>query len=175
VIADLLEEAHADLDVPRDVRAARVVPFGLSLRVESSIRAGVIASASDPLPVSGVVRQVAVEQPPSELGIAQPPVDAKLLGEMGRGHESRSIVHPAFSPQLTHAGVHDRHSTASLSPGCQRLRIVAPWLRRPWAVRACRQIGERIGHLVVEVTPSQLPQIRLGLGSTSRAVGKRQR
>src|SRR3954452_21475564 len=62
-------------DVAPDVVAAGVEALRLSQRIEDAVRPGVVAGARDPLPVPGVVGDIAVDQQVPEVSGAGAPVD----------------------------------------------------------------------------------------------------
>jgi hypothetical protein len=87
---------------------------------------------------------------------AGPPVDVEGLGEEGGDDQASPVGQKALIGELAHAGVHDRIAGPALLPRVETASRALPAAIALSVVvvgdvRPCRH------HLVVEVTPAELP------------------
>ena len=80
VVQPLIRERSDLGDPAAHVRAAGIEAFALCHRIEDAeIGCGVQAGAGDPLPVPGIVRDVAIDEAVPEPGLTLAPVDQQVL------------------------------------------------------------------------------------------------
>ena len=143
-----------------DEASLRVELALLQRRVEHpEVGGGVRAAASDPLPGDRVVRLVGVHQSVPEPRLAVPPGLQQVLGQEGRHHHPRPVVHPPGLPQLAHAGIHHVLAGATLLPGRQQVPVGAV---RKVSELPAQRCGVKI-RVVVGQVPAELAPVELAL------------
>ena len=122
----------------------------------------------DPLPVAGVVGDLAVAEQVPEMPGAPAPVEVEVLGQEGGDDHPRPVVHAPLAPQLAHRRVDDRVAGAPLLPGLEGAARARPAVAAGPVV-AARQ--GRVGgkHLVVEVAPAELAHVGAAAAAAQRA------
>src|SRR5918999_1522277 len=143
----------------RDV-SAYVVALGIEAgrlpqRVQYLAGPGVVAGAGNPLPVTGVVGDVAVGQPFVEMAQPIEPVDAEVPGQERCGDPAGAVVHEPLAVKLPYPGVDDRDAGHAVAPGVEGVGVPIPPLPAR-AIVLCGQGREGGGDLVVEVAPREL-------------------
>ena len=161
--------------VAAHVGAVGVEAPGLRRRVEDAVRARVDARAGDPLPVAGVVRDVAIDEQRGEVRRPEPPVDVQILRQERRREQPRAVVHEALARELPHPRVDDRVARAALLPGREALGVVRASGGRAAGSRVVDDLGARGEQLRVEVAPAELPHERLGALAAAGALAQLER
>ncbi len=157
-------------NVAADVLALWVQSLRLCDGVEDAVRARVNACSRYPLPVAGVVRDVAVDEQLEEKLRSSPPIDPERLRQERRDEQAPAVVHPPLGAKLPHRCIDNRVTGSSVSPGRQRVFVVDPIAVAAVRVVDCR-VWIRVQQLQVEIAPAELPNEGLG----DRALGARPR
>src|SRR4029453_17095032 len=82
-------------------------------RVEDAVRARVDASSRYPLPVAGVVCDVAVDEQLEEDLRSLPPMDSQRLCQERRDEQAAAVARPPFDVKLPHRCIDDRVAARS--------------------------------------------------------------
>ena len=142
----------------RDVGPVGVEPPLVQGRVEDAeVGRGVDADAGGPLPVAGVLREVAADEVLAEPALPAPPVDVQRLGQEAGAQHAHAVRQVAGLGQLAHAGIDQRVPGLAARPGLV-VRVAAGPLERGVA-RVDRSLGEvrvMVQDVLVEVAPEQL-------------------
>ena len=149
-------------------QAAHVVAVGIEAtrlreRIEhTEVRRGVGPGAGDPLPIAGVLRDVAVDEEVAEVPFTDPPVGQQVFHEERGGDQPEAVGHPAGVGELAHGGVDDRVAGAALFPGLHLGRVGTP---RDCVVLRLLRVVDEVGALGEEVrvpvSPGKLTGERL--------------
>ena len=129
----------------------------LGNRIEDAeIGCGIHAGPGHPLPPECIVGNVGVDERMHEPRGALAPMDAHVLGQP-RGHDhAHAVVHPSLMPQLSHAGIHQRHAGPAAPPRVQPDGIFAPFERIETRIEvpgdAVRPVMQ---HVMREFAPAQ--------------------
>lgn len=100
------------------VGAVGIELAGLQLRVKDAEEwRGVIAAASDPLPIEGIGGRIGVDKRVPEPLFAVALVDAEVLRQKGAHHHAHAVMHVTGMPELAHSGVDKRDAGLARVPG----------------------------------------------------------
>ncbi len=142
----------------------RYSPSGSNLRLcsdrveDPEVGSCVGAGAGDPLPITDVLGDVAVDEERPEVPLTFAPVDEEILDEERCRDHADTVVHPPFGEELSHAGIDDGITGPALSPRGEPLRVVPPADAGKLAAdRLRRRRGKGNEGVGVEVAPRQLP------------------
>lgn len=94
---------------------------------DAEIRLRVHASAGSKSPPTVVGRKVAVYQMLHEEPLASTPVDHQVLGQKGRDHHARAIMHPGTVLQLSHGSIDNGEPGLAVAPSLEVIRIILPF------------------------------------------------
>jgi hypothetical protein len=92
----------------------------------SEIGSGVGAGPGDPLPVSGILGDIGVDQVVSEETFAFSPVDEEVFDQEAGTDHANPVVHPPGLGQLAHSRVDDGIAGTAGAAAFEAVGIIAP-------------------------------------------------
>ena len=112
IVGDIGKLGHVIADIGRGVELLGLRKRGHDAREHIAVH----ASTCDPLPVDRVIAVIGIDQTVPIPFLPLAPVDQQMLDQEAGANHPHPVVQPSMLPQLPHAGIDDRITSASMAP-----------------------------------------------------------